>query len=78
MKGELVFESGIQLSYGKFVYQLPDLSMLPSGVYTLEVNDGISRMVSRMPKWRCAPSADPVTTIVLPDLLFEPLFKLSK
>ena len=48
MKGELVFESGIQLSYGKFVYQLPDLSMLPSGVYTLEVNDGISRMVSRI------------------------------
>ncbi|MCK4750603.1 MAG: CotH kinase family protein, partial [Bacteroidales bacterium] len=50
MKGRLAFESEVQNSNAEFAYQLPDLSTLPGGVYTLEVNDGATRMVARVIK----------------------------
>jgi len=50
LNGRVVFESGIMLSYQENAYQLPDLSMLKGGIYTLEVNDGTSRLVSKIIK----------------------------
>jgi len=42
INGRLVYQATAQFTYGEHAYSLPDLSFLTDGIYTLEVNDGIS------------------------------------
>ncbi len=50
MQGRLVFESDIQISFSDYAYPLPDLSYLNAGIYTLEVDDGKTRLTSKIIK----------------------------
>lgn len=41
MNGRMVFESAIGITDYQFRYELPNLSYLPDGIYTLEISDGM-------------------------------------
>ncbi len=50
LQGRVVFETELQLSFSEYAYRLPDLSMLAAGIYTLEVRDETTRLVSKIMK----------------------------